>query len=351
LTGKSPISTEEDASGQLRGLISPPTLPIELVVTKIPQKDARISKFMEEAIQLGLVCTPLKELKLEVSRLISSRMVKRDAEKFIWQTATPAMRLFPAAATVIFPSTLLTKDDPQFKTWTATTKAEVLLLLGPLLAESPSCCAGLTKAFKTASERVIRVVATVMPPATLQWKAGHLSGTFWYILFDEEGELHPPKTQTADGGRAEVALTPLLEQQMREQVLSDVLRMGTRGDPLAPGFLRQIGREADADVLQAQLLSQVSVASASSETPASSSTKKARRLKGVFQVDCILEEKPRTRTTEAVFLVRWMHDGYDLSWEVYRTEGEGVGEPMATWEPLSNIQSTEALAVWRQTHP
>ena len=194
-------------------------------------------------------------------------------------------------------------------------------------------------------------LATVMPPATLQWKAGHLSGTFWYILFDEEGELHPPKTQTADGGRAEVALTPLLEQQMREQVLSDVLRMGTRGDPLAPGFLRQIGREADADVLQAQLLSQVSVASASSETPASSSTKKARRLKGVFQVDCILEEKPRTRTTEAVFLVRWMHDGYDLSWEVYRTEGEGVGEPMATWEPLSNIQSTEALAVWRQTHP
>ena len=141
-------------------MISPPTLPIELVVTKIPQKDARISKFMEEAIQLGLVCTPLKELKLEVSRLISSRMVKRDAEKFIWQTATPAMRLFPAAATVIFPSTLLTKDDPQFKTWTATTKAEVLLLLGPLLAESPSCCAGLTKAFKTASERVIRVVAS-----------------------------------------------------------------------------------------------------------------------------------------------------------------------------------------------
>ena len=169
-----------------------------------------------------------------------------------------------------------------------------------------------------------------------------------YILFDEAGEMHPPKTQTQDGGRAEVGLSPLLEQHMREQVLRDLELMGDRGEPLAPGFLRQLGRVADANILQASLLNEVS---ATATATTSSASGKKRRLKGAFDIDCILEARAGTRTTEPSFLVRWTHENYHPSWETYRTEGEGVGQPMATWEPISGLLMTEAFAVWREVHP
>ena len=172
--------------------------------------------------------------------------------------------------------------------------------------------------------------------------------------------MHPPKTQTEDGGRAEVGLSELLEQHMREQVLRDLMLMGDRGEPLAPGFLRQLGRVADANILQARLLSGVSAmaatamaatAMAATATTSSASAKKRRRVKGVFDIDCILEERAGTRTSEPTFLVRWTHENYHPSWEIYRTEGEGVGQPMATWEPISGLLATEAFAVWREAHP
>ena len=62
-----------------------------------------------------------------------------------------------------------------------------------------------------------------------------------YILFDEAGEMHPPKTQTEDGGRAEVGLSELLEQHMREQVLRDLMLMGDRGSRLHRVFFASLG--------------------------------------------------------------------------------------------------------------
>ena len=229
-------------------MVPPAPPPVMTVVPKIPKRDQKMIEFYQQAISLGVVCTPLKDLKGEVGRQMTSRMVKRDGDKFLWQTGSPTMRLFPEEGTSVFPETLLTRDSTDSKIWTATTLEQVRLLFQPLLAVSSSCCAGLTKAFKTPSERVIRVVATIMPPATLTWTrtsaatTGHLGGTFWYILFDEAGELHPPKTQTTTGDRADVALTELLEEQMRHQVLADLLVMSDRGEALAPGFLRQLGR-------------------------------------------------------------------------------------------------------------
>ena len=180
------MATDSSASGQLRALIVIPSARAMALVNKIPKKDAQMIEFLQEAASLGLVCTPLTELKGEVARQIASRMVKRDGDAFIWQTATPAIRLFPVLGTTIFPSSLLTKDSEDHKIWTASTTQEVLLLMEPLLAESSSCCGGLSKAFKTASERVIRVVASIMPPATIEWtrtpsnSTGSLSGMFWY---------------------------------------------------------------------------------------------------------------------------------------------------------------------------
>ena len=92
-------------------------------------------------------------------------------------------------------------------------------------------------------------------------------------------------------------------------------------------------------------------AMAATATTSSASAKKRRRVKGVFDIDCILEERAGTRTSEPTFLVRWTHENYHPSWEIYRTEGEGVGQPMATWEPISGLLATEAFAVWREAHP
>ena len=331
---------------------STPPSPIAAVVKKIPKKDEEMIAFYQQAISFGIICTPITDVKSEVARQIASRMVKRDGEKFLWQTGTPIVRLFPEQATSIFPETLLTEESATQKQWTASSVEELILLFQPLLAESSSCCAGLAKAFRSASERVIRVVATIMPPATLTWtrtpmnKPGSLSGLFWYILFDEAGERHAPKTMTSEGGRAEVALTDELEQQMREKVHADLMLMSDRDEPLAPGFLRQLGRFADADVLQAQLLSQTAAPQKTSSV-VSKRQKRPPLLKGVFEVDTILDERPGTRTTEPAFLVRWNHAAYHPSWEVYRTEGEAVGTPMATWEPISLVSGTEAYLAWQ----
>ena len=360
------METDPSAMGQLRLAAIPPHPPAMTAVPKFSKEDEKMIAFYQQAISFGLVCTPLKDLKGEVSRQVTSRMVKRDGEQFLWQTASPVLRLFPVEGCDLFPPSLLTKDSARHKKWTATSKEDLLLLFQPLLAESSSCCAGLSKAFKTASERVIRVVATIMPPATVEWTrtasttTGSMSGTFWYILFDEAGEMHPPKTMSSDGGRADVALTTLLEAQMREQVYADLTAMADRGDPLSPGFLRQLGLVEAADILQARLLNEATAmqarlldkATATQEATGSSSasdeakTEVAKRLKGSFDIESIMDERPGTRMMEPTFLVLWSHAAYHTSWEVYRTEGEGVGQPMSTWEPLSSVRGTEAYALW-----
>ena len=102
------MPTDPGASGKLRALVPPAPPPVMTVVPKIPKRDQKMIEFYQQAISLGVVCTPLKDLKGEMGRQMTSRMVKRDGDKFLWQTGTPTMRLFLEEGTSFFPKTLHT---------------------------------------------------------------------------------------------------------------------------------------------------------------------------------------------------------------------------------------------------
>ncbi|KAL3931844.1 MAG: hypothetical protein SGPRY_000954 [Prymnesium sp.] len=102
-------------------------------------------------------------------------------------------------------------QDPAQEVWVAITMMkEVVRMPRPLLEKSGFCCTGASRALRTASEKVIRTVAIIMPSLEVLWSVRQgmdgLRVRFEHVLFDCDGELHPPK----DGDRREMALTPEL---------------------------------------------------------------------------------------------------------------------------------------------
>jgi hypothetical protein len=263
--------------------------------------------------------------------------------KFLWQTGTGSVENFPrSAALEILPKTMRAQlpgpgHPDAAVVWRANSMMEVAALVGPLIDKYTSFSAGATKALMTDSERVVRVVATVIPVLRFWWKEYQGIDTlyfeFQYILADQDGEMHMPK----GSDKIEIALEQELETQIREQVLQDVLVMADAGAPLGPGFLRQLGRLDEAAEVEARLHRQ-------SETATSSKKRKSSKLTVKYDVECILDERAGTKMAEPTFLVRW--EGYHPSWERWRATGN-PGEAVTSWEPLSFLQKTEALQVWR----
>ena len=201
------------------------------------------------ALALGQVLTSIAKLRKSLAVAIASRMVPRNG-KFLWQTATGCVENFPReAALQILPETMRS-HTAQKEDWAAKTMTEVAALIGPIIVKSTSYSAGATKALLTDSERVVRVVAIVMPTAKFWWRDRQgvdcLYMEFQYILADEDGELNKPK----DGNKIEIALEPQLETAIREHLHTDLKAMAEAGAPLSPGFLRQLGRMDEAMLVE-----------------------------------------------------------------------------------------------------
>ena len=144
-----------------------------------------------------------------------------------------------------------------------------------------------------------------------------------YVLASEYGELRKPK----DHNQIEIALTPELESDSRVEILTDLHQQGA---PLAPGFLRQLGLEVEADVLEARLQNvQEQMEEEEQLEDSAAEKKRKRRPKGdTWTIDCIVDE--RTSPTSA-YRVRWV--GYHPTWEPYeRAGGEPGTVPLETWD-------------------
>ena len=110
------------------------------------------------------------------------------------------------------------------------------------------------KGLMSESERVIRVVATAMPNmevvSTKRLGVEVMRYEYRYVLAHESGTLKTPK----DGAtKVEITLSPQLEADIRTEILQDIQQLHEQGAPLAPGFLRQLGLEMEADLLEAKL--------------------------------------------------------------------------------------------------
>lgn len=217
---------------------------------------------------------------------------------------------------------------------------EVLAAFGSHFEATGRMCAGLTLGLQTASEAVIRVVATMMAGVEISHVplargVERLYINFLYILADETGEIHPPK----DANRVEMALLPADEAELRRRILLDVARMGEMGHPLSPGFWRQLGREDKALETEALLQNENAPARLLTRGTKQVTRPALKRERESFEVESIVSQKGR------YYLVRWA--GYHPTWEPWRIQGD-VGTAIETWEPWEKLKETEAMREWNE---
>ena len=345
------ILENEAPPRQLRALVATPVPPVQALMPEIPAKERRLKEQLADmhsiALALNHTCTPLTQIVFAVGSSMASRMCTRGAN-FIYQLAADTVPLIPR--TVVeqwMPAYTLETSTPAKAVWKSGTSSFEALraMVGPLISKGGAYCTGITKGLKSDSERVIRVVATAIPQieivTTKRMGMEVLRYEFPYVLATESGELRFPK----DGNKIEIAYEPHFEAVMREEILSDIVLLHQQGAPLSPGFLRQIGKNIEADVLEAQLLNQAEQTELLEQAPLTG--KKRRRPSGkTWTVDCIVEERPAPKK-KTEFRVRWV--GYHPTWETAYTRagGQPGAPPFETWEPLKLVLNTEALITWR----
>ena len=156
---------------------------------------------------------------------------------------------------------------------------------------------------------------------------------FLYVLMDEDGELHYPKDET----RREIGFSPGEETAIRQSVMADLINMADANFPLSPRFLQRLGRDAQAAEMEARGIQLDAM-------PTTGSKRKRRATEPLWEVEQILADRKRRGKWE--YLVQWR--GYHPSWEAWRAVSTGAaGEPLATWEPRTELETTAALLAWK----
>jgi len=306
---------------------------------------AKRQQLFELAEALGYCLEKTSYFKQEFATSIARRLINRRGN-FIYQATDFSIPGFSCHAAVsMFASALLMQpladlvEEQQTVTWRATTSAQVRLMLGTLLTDLKGPTAGVSRGLRTASESCIRVIATLIPPLEVSWvrvASGlhRLYVSMIYVLSDDAGEMHFPK----DANRRELGVSSAQEASYRVMVLQDAVQLQEMACPLSPGWLRQMGKEEEAQMMEARLhaLTVMQVP----DVPVSRRVRKPALAK--FDIEMIVKEERRSKARW--FLVRW--EGYHPSWEAWRINGHR-GEPVETWEPLATVQGTQALESWQ----
>ena len=304
--------------------------------------DPALLELVRMAKEKGFFSMKASVMEGELARAIASKMINRLGGS-VYQAAAFPIPAFPRAlAEQLFPADLIISNSTKVITWKATTFTELRRLIGALLPKYDPTVFGVSRALKTPSEKVIRVLATLIPDMEISWVAASngsekLFVNLLYVLSDEDGELHPPK----DSDRREIPLNQGEVSAARSAILSDLLAMAQADRPLSPAYFRQVGMEDKASEV-AEMLRAPPVPP--------EQRRQSRRLalphteSRHYEIDCILDERATTGKAKAWALVRWA--GYHPSWEAWRIRGE-VGTPLETWEPRQKIMRTTAWAAWR----
>lgn len=302
------------------------------------------SRAMAAAQHLSLVSKDT--LLVEMGRSIARRMVKRTGAH-IYQMLTCSLPYFPRdLLREIIPQTCVKEETAKIIHWELTTVTEVEQVLGPILEKSGYVCVGSTKAFRSKSERVIRVAAKLMCPFEITHQVSgfgaercYLNGM--YTLVTQDGEMHFPK----DNQRRELAV-PMEEQlALRKGVKAEMSEIGQQGYPLSPSWWRQLGNEVKATEAE-QLLASPTACRMRKGQKKTAAPDHRRVSQETFEIESIVGEKRGRGKMKIMYLVRWA--GYDASWEPWRINGQ-LGDPIETWEPAQRLTGTAALEVWRTT--
>jgi len=107
--------------------------------------------------------------------------------------------------------------------------------------------------------------------------------------------MHFPK----DGNRRELGMSPAQEASYRVMVLQDAVQLQEMACPLSPGWLRQMGKEEEAQMMEARLHA-LTVMQAP-DAPVSRRVRNPALAK--FDIEMIVKEERRSKVRW--FLVRW----------------------------------------------
>ena len=285
----------------------------------VTSRERKIQAMHELAHELGFFCSPGTTYLVDLATRTAAHMKNRMG-KVVYQAAAFSMESFPLElARQTFAMATVKQSTPQgTTTWTVDSMAQTQLVFGSIFEDYHDYCSGASKALQTASQPVIRVLATIIPGAEISHVV-HARGVerlymnFQYVLSDEDGELHLPK----DNRRNEIAFSPGEIHEIRAQVATDAAHLGMAGMPLSAGWWRQVGNEEAACVAEATLHN------LNLQPPPEKG--KRRQAADLYELETILQVKGNWA------LVRWL--GYHPSWEAWRIHGE-VGSPVETWEQL-----------------
>lgn len=282
------------------------------------------------------------KLLAELGQAIGRRMVKRSGAQ-VYQMLTCTLPYFPRDVLQEFiPAESMKEHTEKRILWELASVSEVSQTLGPLLERSTYVCAGSTKAFRTPSERVIRVVAKVMPPFEIRHeilRSGaercYLNGM--YALVTQDLEFHFPK----DNERRELGVSSADQLSLKHGVLEDMKTLGRSGHPLSPRWWRQLGEEDKAIEAEKRLAAAMANGRSARLPPHI-----RQASKEMFEIELIVSEKKGKGKMGDLYLVRWA--GYHASWEPWRISGQ-PGDPIETWEPAHGLRATEAFKAWKNS--
>ena len=279
----------------------------------------------EQAAALGFACVPIEKIEKEIAAAMVSRMRHGRKGNDIYQSVSHSVPGVPLSlAKQMFPVENIDLEDSNCATWVFSCFQDLRETFPGLLQKCPSnsLVAGMSRAMMRPSEgeKVIRVLATIIPPVEISVVrqprgVDRLYMNYDYVLSCHAGEIYMPKDQN----RREKFMSNAMVKQIRQQIYSDLKVMAERDMPLSPMFFRQLKMESRALSAEASL--------DNTNYP---------------WVESIIDEK-EGMDGHRRFLVRWA--GYRPEWEPWRITRD-VGDPIETWEPMSSLRGTEALLAW-----
>jgi hypothetical protein len=120
------------------------------------------------ALDLGFFCTPATTFLVDLAARIAAAIRPRAASE-VYQSAAFSLQNFPLElARQVFAFASQDSGTPEgTTTWTMETMDQILQVFGSIFEAGGPFCTGASKAFKTPSAPVIRVIAVVMPGAVI----------------------------------------------------------------------------------------------------------------------------------------------------------------------------------------
>ena len=194
--------------------------------TALTERDTKIEQMMALAAETGYVCEPVTKFRHEFLTAVTSHLVHR-VKMSVYQSPAFNIPMFSRTAALnMFGEANLTTNKEACLTWKMEDLGDLSTFFGQMLSETGKLCAGLTRALKTESENVSRVLATIIPMyemsvVLMPRGVDRMFINFQYVLADEDGEVHWPK----DNQRRELEFSPEVEQAVRQKILADARRL------------------------------------------------------------------------------------------------------------------------------